>query len=89
MVWGKLVLLVRKSDALPRKEDYYSEKGQLQKSLSFDEFRNLGDRKYPMRWRMVSVTKPGHETTLVYHELVFDRQIPSRVFTRQNMKRQF
>jgi hypothetical protein len=89
VVWGKLELLIRKSDALPRKEEYYDEKGRLQKSLGFDDFRNLGDRKYPMRWRMVSVTKPGHETTLVYHTLEFDRPIPGRVFTQQNMKRQF
>jgi hypothetical protein len=89
VVWGKLVLLVRKSDALPRKEEYYDEKGKLQKSLSFGDFRRLSDRIYPMRWSMVSVTKPGHETTLVYHSLEFDRSIPSRVFTQQNMKRQF
>jgi outer membrane lipoprotein-sorting protein len=89
VVWGKLVLLIRKSDALPRKEEYYDEKGRLQKSLSFSDFRRLGDRDYPMRWHMVSVTKPGHETTLLYHSLVFDRPIPGRVFTQQNMKRQF
>jgi outer membrane lipoprotein-sorting protein len=89
VVWGKLVLLIRKSDALPRKEEYYDEKGRLQKSLTFSNFQRAGDRDYPMRWQMVSVNKPGHETTLAYHSLVFDRPIPSRVFTRQNMKRQF
>jgi len=89
VVWGKLVLLIRKSDALPRKEEYYDEKGRLQKSLTFSDFRRIGDRDYPMRWHMVSVTKPGHETTLLYHSLVFDRTIPGRVFTQQNMKRQF
>jgi outer membrane lipoprotein-sorting protein len=89
VVWGRLVLTIRKSDALARKEEYYDERGRLQKSLSFDEIRNLGGRNFPMRWRMVSVTRPGHETTLVYHLLEFDRSIPSRVFTQQNMKRQF
>jgi Outer membrane lipoprotein-sorting protein len=89
VVWGKLVLLIRKSDALPRKEEYYDEKGRLQKSLSFGDFHGLGDRIYPMRWSMASVTKPSHETTLVYHSLEFDRPIPDRVFTQQNMKRQF
>jgi outer membrane lipoprotein-sorting protein len=89
VVWGKLVLVIRKSDGLPRKEEYYDEKGRLQKALSFDNIRNLGGRNYPMRWRMVSVTKPGHETTLAYHMLEFDRPIPGRVFTQQNMKRQF
>jgi outer membrane lipoprotein-sorting protein len=89
VVWGKLVLLIRRSDALPRKEDYYDDKGRLQKSLTFSDFRRLGERNFPMRWQMISVTKSGHETTLVYHSLEFDRSIPDRVFTQQNMKRQF
>jgi outer membrane lipoprotein-sorting protein len=89
VVWGKLVLVIRKSDSLPRKEEFYDEKGRLQKALSFEDFRNLGDRNYPMRWSMVSVNRPGHVTTLAYRELKFDRPIPERVFTQQNMKRQF
>ena len=89
VVWGRLVLAVRKSDSLPRREEYYDERGRLQKVLTFDDIRNVGDRNYPMRWRMVSVNKPGNETVFVYKELKFDREIPSRVFTQQNLKRRF
>lgn len=89
VVWGKLVLAIRKSDDLPRREEFYDEKGTLRKVLSFEDFRDIGDRDYPLRWKMLSITKPGHETVLVYHQLKFDRPIPDRVFTQQNMKRQF
>jgi outer membrane lipoprotein-sorting protein len=89
VVWGRLVLAIRKSDYLPRKEEFYDEKGKLRKVLTFEEIRNVGDRNYPLRWRMVSVTKAGHETLLVYRDLRFDRSIPDRIFTQQNMKRPF
>jgi outer membrane lipoprotein-sorting protein len=89
VVWGKLVLAIRKSDSLPRKEEFYDEKGELMKVLTYEDIRRAGGRDYPMRWKMVSVTKPGHETVLVYSDLKFDTRIPDRIFTQQNMKRPF
>ncbi len=89
VVWGKLVLAVRKSDSLPRKEEFYDEKGRLVKVLTYEDIRRAGDRNFPMRWKMVSLTKPGHETVLVYQDLKFDATIPERVFTQRNMKRPY
>ena len=57
--------------------------------LTFEDIRNVGDRNYPMRWRMVSVNKPSQETVLIYKELKFDSNIPARIFTQQNLKRRF
>jgi outer membrane lipoprotein-sorting protein len=89
VVWGKLVLLIRKTDYIPRREEFYDERGALQKTLYFDQIRPAGERNYPMRWRMVSNTKPGHETTLTFSSLVFDKPVPADVFTRQNLERHF
>lgn len=89
VVWGKLVLLVRRTDALPRREEYYDEHGKLQKVLTFEDIRRVGGRYYPMRWRMAPVDKPDHETLLVYHDIRFDQEIPPRIFTQQNLKRRF
>ncbi len=89
VVWGKMILDIRKTDALPRKQEFYDERGRLRKVLTFEEIRRLGDRNYPLRWRMVPVDKPGHETLLVYKQLRFDRPIPARIFTQQNLKRRF
>ncbi len=89
VVWGKLVLLIRTADFLPRREEFYDERGALQKTLYFDEFRRTGARNYPMRWRMVSHNKPGHETTLTLSSLQFDQPISADLFTRQNLERRF
>ena len=87
VVWGRLVVWVRTSDAVPRKEEYYDERGTLRKTLAFDEVRDVGDRPYPMRWTMTSVAKPGHQSVLAFHSIVFDGPIPDRIFTQQNLKR--
>jgi hypothetical protein len=38
---------------------------------------------------MVSHNKPGHETTLTFSSLEFDRRIPANLFTQQNLERRF
>jgi len=89
IVWGKLVLLVRKSDFLPRRQEYYDEHGTLEKVLSFDQIRRAGSRNYPMHWRMVSVRKPGHQTDLTFSSLEFDAPVPPGIFNQRNLERRF
>ncbi len=89
VVWGKLVLLIRKSDFLPRREEFYDDGGALVKTLYFDQIRKIGSRSYPMHWRMVSHNKPGHETTLTFSSLEFDKAVSADIFTHQNLKRHF
>ncbi len=89
VVWGKLVVLIRKSDFLPRREEFYDERGALQKTLHFDEIRRTGSRDYPMRWRMVSQVKPGHETILAFSSIEFDKPVSPDIFTRRNLERRF
>jgi len=89
VVWGRLILFVRKQDAIPRREEYYDDRGTLQKVLSFEDIRMTDGRLYPMRWTMTSVTKPGHETVLIYSKLKFDRPISASVFTQENLQQSF
>lgn len=89
VVWGHLVVFVRKSDGLPRREEFYDEKGTLQKVLTFEDIRTMDGRVYPLRWKMVSSTKPGHETILLHRTLKFDRNIDSSVFTQENLQQPF
>jgi outer membrane lipoprotein-sorting protein len=89
VVWGRVLLFVRKSDSIPRREEYYDSKGKLQKVLTFDEIRPTSGRLYPMLWKMVSVNKPGHETLMRFTKLVLDRPIPNSIFTQENLRQPF
>jgi outer membrane lipoprotein-sorting protein len=89
VVWSRIVLYARKSDAIPRREEYYDSKGKVQKVLTFDDLRETSGRLYPMRWKMVSVNKPGHETVLQFTKLALDGPIPNSVFTQENLRQPF
>ncbi len=78
VVWGRLVVWVRTSDALPRKEEYDDERGALSKALAFEDIRQAGDRQYPMRWTMTSIAKQGHQSVLIFHSITFDQPIMDR-----------
>ncbi|MGB8474024.1 MAG: outer membrane lipoprotein-sorting protein [Candidatus Acidiferrum sp.] len=89
VVWTRIVLYVRKSDAIPRREEYYDSKGKVQKILTFDEIRKTSGKLYPMRWKMVSATKSGHETVLQFTKLTLDRPISNSIFTQENLRQPF
>lgn len=89
VVWDRVVLYVRKSDAIPRREEYLDSKGKVQKVLTLDDILEASGRLYPMRWKMVSLNKPGHETVLQFSKLTLDRPIPNSVFTQENLRRPF
>lgn len=89
VVWDRIVLYARKSDAIPRREEYYDSKGKVQKVLTFDDIRAASGRLYPMRWKMVSVNKPGHETLLQFTKLALDQPIPNSIFTQENLRQPF
>ena len=86
VVWGKLVYTVRKSDLMPLKQEYYSERGELIKVLTFSEVTKMGGRHLPTRWRMQTVGKQGHDTVIVIKEVSFDRPIADKVFSLSNLR---
>ena len=87
VVWGRLVLLVRKADFLPAREEFYDERGTLVRVMTFSDVRILGGRSIPTRWEMRSVTKPGNVTTMLMKTVTYDVSIPDEIFTQRNLTR--
>jgi len=86
VVWGKIVYFIRVSDRMPLKQEYYDERGELIKFMTFSDVRRLGGRTIPTRWTMEPVAKPGHRTVMRIHEITFDRPISVGVFTQANLR---
>ncbi|MHB0995580.1 MAG: outer membrane lipoprotein-sorting protein [Elusimicrobiales bacterium] len=86
-LWGAIELAVRKDDLLPVREDYYDEKGRLQRSMDFSDFAELGGRLMPRVMRMVPLSKAGHSTTIRYLDAEFDAALPADTFTLRNLQR--
>ena len=87
VVWGRVLYLVRKRDFMPHKQEFFSERNELVRVLSFSEVRSVGGRTLPTRWEMRPVAKPGNVTTFVLKEAVFDRPVDEAIFTQRNLQK--
>jgi hypothetical protein len=87
VVWGKIVMEVRKSDLMPTWSRYYGEDGKLRRTMEFSEHRQMGGRLVPARMRMVPVDKPGEFTEMLYQDLKFDIPVPPGTFSLAALRR--
>lgn len=87
VVWGRVLYLVRKRDFMPLRQEFFSERGELVRVLSFSEVRSVGARTLPTRWEMRPVAKPGNLTTIVLKDAVFDRPVDEAIFTQRHLQK--
>lgn len=87
VVWGKLLLWVRIDNFVPVREEFYNEKGELIKVMTFSDVKQTNDRPYPMKWTMIPKNKEGHKTTYTIKAVEFNKEISPVIFTKQNMRK--
>lgn len=87
VVWGKIVFWVRRADFVPLKEEFYSERGELVRVMTFSDIRPMGGRTIPTRWEMRPVAKPGNVTAIVVKNAVYNRPLDEEVFTQRNLQK--
>lgn len=87
VVWGRVLYLVRKRDFMPIKQEFFSERDELVRVLSFSDVRSVGGRTMPTRWEMRPVAKPGNVTTVLIKDAVFDRPVDEAIFTQRNLQK--
>lgn len=87
VVWGRVIYFVRRSDAIPLKQEYFDERGELVRVMIFTDIREVGGRRLPTRWEMRPVAKPGQMTTVVLKDAVFNAPVDDEVFTQRNLQR--
>ena len=87
VVWGRIVMHVRRAGFLPRLEEFYDERGTLVRVMTFSEIRTLGGRAIPTKWEMRPTVRPGHVTTVVLTRAAYDQPIASDVFTQRTLEK--
>ena len=87
VVWDKIHYWVRKGDYIPLRQEFYSEKGELIRVMTFSDIKKMGGRVIPTFWRMVPVKKEGKQTTLRIVDAEFNRPIDAEIFTLRNLRR--
>jgi outer membrane lipoprotein-sorting protein len=87
VVWGKLLVWVRKKDYVPLREEYYDEDGTLINVLVYNGIKEMGDRVIPTIMTMIPRNKEGHKTVLVIKKMEFNIAIKDSFFSLKNIKR--
>ena len=87
VVWGKIVYRVRKADLIPLRYEYFSERGELIRTMSFSDVRAVGGHTIPTRWEMQPADKPGNKTVVVVKDAQYDRPLDAEIFTQRNLQR--
>ncbi len=87
VVWGKILYQVRQEDLMPTWVEYYGEDGELKRTLTFSEYREMSGRLLPARSRMVPQDKPQEYTEIIYLELRLDIPLPKGTFSLASLRR--
>lgn len=87
VVWGKILLEVRRADHMPTWQRYYDEDEKLVRELTFSEYKTLSGKLLPTRLVMRPLDKPGEQTTIVYNDIAFDVPISEETFSLRSLER--
>jgi hypothetical protein len=86
VVWGRIEYQVRKNDLMPTWARYYDEDGELVRTMTFGDFREMGGRLVPAAMDMLPEDKPGERTSVRYIEVEFDLDIDESYFSLRALR---
>ncbi len=86
VVWGKVAAVVRDKDWIPVKIDYYGERLDLVRTMSFGDITEMGGRLLPARLTITPQDKPDEYTEIVYSEISFDIDIDTSFFSLRTLQ---
>ena len=89
VVWGHILLAVRKGDFIPVWQKFYDEKGEIMREMLFKDIREFDGKKIPAVMELIPVNKPGKKTIIRYLEARFDLAIDADIFSLRNLRSRF
>ncbi|MBI5209936.1 MAG: outer membrane lipoprotein-sorting protein [Elusimicrobia bacterium] len=90
VVWGRVLFTAAVYDdglVVPLKEEDYSERGELVRTIELSKVERVRDRLVPMRLECRPTRKPGQKTVLLYRGLEFDVRISDSFFSLARLQR--
>jgi hypoxanthine-DNA glycosylase len=90
VVWGKVIMDVAVyggEEAVPLKEEDYSERGNLERTIVLSGVKRMGGRLIPSKLECTPTRKAGQKTTLEYHSLEFDVPLSDAFFSLSKLQK--
>jgi outer membrane lipoprotein-sorting protein len=88
VVWGKVLLWIALygDEVVPVKEEDYSERGELIRTIALTDVKRMGGRLLPAKLECVPTRKPGQKTVIEYKELAFDVPLSDDFFSLSRLQ---
>jgi len=87
IVWGKRMLAVFKDSSLPLWEKFYDGRGKLVREMRYRKIKTFGNKTIPAEIELISTSKKGHKTIVIYSDAKFDINIDKKTFSRKNLRK--
>jgi len=84
-MWPKIVGHFSSKDCLPRRYDYFDKEGTLKRSLMLDDIKTFDGHKTPTKLVMKPNSDEKKETTLIYHKIKFNVDLPDEYFSEKEL----
>jgi len=88
VVWDEITYRVDTVKLIPVEVRYYDESGDLVRTISFDQVKQVTGRWIPLRMIVQPQDKPNERTMITYSDLSFDVKLSPDLFTVNSLRRQ-
>jgi outer membrane lipoprotein-sorting protein len=86
-LWDRFEVVVSPDGRLPLRAEYYDRRGDLARTMVWDEVRVFDGREIPSRMTLLPTKDPGNKTEMIYHRLTFDTDVPESTFSLSELER--
>ncbi len=90
VVWGKIITRIEQSNYVPLKTEYYNEKGELVRVMTYSELKNMHGRFIPTIWEMKQTKESrlaGRKTTLKILDIRFGVDLDEDIFSLRSLEK--
>jgi len=85
VIWGKIIVTVRRADYLPLSLRYFDDAGRLVRTMTFADLTKFDNRTLPSRVIVALAGQPEERTVLTYQEISFRHPVPDHLFSPQSL----
>jgi outer membrane lipoprotein-sorting protein len=87
IVWGKIIVKVRREDYIPVMEEFFDERGRKMRVMHLKDIRPMGGKTIPTVIELIPLNKEGQKTLIRYISVEFDKELGKDVFTLRNLRK--
>ncbi len=87
VAWNRMLYWVRQSDYMPLRAEYYNERGDRVRAITYSDIRDVDGRTMPTRIELVEDRWPDRKTIMQVQVLILDRPVDPSIFTQSNLRR--